>query len=175
VDNLRYCRRCQQKSFRVPGKPAGVLDAEYIGSMFRNARNLNGYPCSFDRICRGSSGRSIRSRFGLNKVTWASGAISKSPTIMCTETRGQIIPGEITLPPLMASDFDLTAPDAWYVAVKRCLVRSASGHRHDPIRTLYWGAGACARPLQRMMAIDGSRGGDIGTKGHRGGEQFESD
>ena len=33
----------------------------------------------------------------LNKVTWARGAISKSTTILCTATRGQIIGGEITL------------------------------------------------------------------------------
>src|SRR5437762_3700046 len=91
------------------GKPAGILDDTYIGSMFPDARNKHGSSIF------GSTDLPLIiwalhpfSGSDLNKVTWARGAISKSPTLMMTATRGQIISGEITFTCLMASDFDLT-------------------------------------------------------------------
>src|SRR5215813_4439638 len=100
------------------GRPAGLLNAAYLGSMFPDAR--------------GNHGKSV---FGatdlpliiwalhpfdgsdLNKVTWARGAISKPPSILLSATKGQIVQGEMTFTALMASDFDMVAPDAWYTAI----------------------------------------------------------
>jgi len=138
------------------GKPAGVLDADYVGSMFPDARNNHGSSVF------GSTDLPLIiwaqhpfSGSDLNKVTWARGAISKSPTIMCTATRGQIISGEITFTALMASDFDLTAPDAWYVAVNAAY--SGAALDIDLIRyARYTGAlGVRSDPYNAMLAIDG--------------------
>src|SRR6266436_1227886 len=138
------------------GKPAGVLDADYITSMFPDARNLHGSSVfgstdvpliiwaqhPFD----GSD---------LNKVTWQRGAISKSPTIMCTATKGQIISGEITFTALMASDFILTAADAWYSAVNAAFTGDLLDV--DNIRYARYTAALGARPspYDSMLAIDG--------------------
>jgi hypothetical protein len=91
----------------------------------------------------------------LNKVTWARGAISKSPTIMCTATRGQIISGEMTFTALMASDFDLTAADAWYTAINAAF--SGDTLDIDEIRYGRYTAALGARPspYDAMLAVDG--------------------
>ena len=72
------------------GKPAGVLDADYISSMFPDARNKHGSSVF------GSSDLPLIiwaqhpfSGSDLNKVTWKRGAISKSPTILCSAKIGR--------------------------------------------------------------------------------------
>ena len=138
------------------GKPAGLLDASYLGSMFPDARNKHGSSVF------GSSDLPLivwaQHPFNgsdLNKVTWARGAISKSPTLLCSATRGQIIGGEITFTALMASDFDLTAADAWYAAVNETF--SGGALDIDLIRYARYTAalGVRAAPYDAMLAIDG--------------------
>src|SRR6266446_8068754 len=135
------------------GKPAGVLNAAYIGSMFPDARNKHGSSVF------GSTDLPLIiwaqhpfSGSDLNKVTWKRGAISKSPTIMCTATKGQIISGEITFTALMASDFDLTAADAWYTAANAAY--SGAALDIDLIRyARYTGAlGVRGSPYDAMLA-----------------------
>lgn len=138
------------------GKPAGVLNAAYLGSMFPDAR--------------GNHGKSI---FGatdlplivwalhpfngsdLNKVTWARGAISKSPSLMMSATKGQIIGGEITFTCLMASDFDMIAADAWYAAANAAY--SGTALDLDAIRYARYTAalGLRSAPYDEMLAQDG--------------------
>jgi hypothetical protein len=138
------------------GKPAGVLDATYIGSMFPDARNKHGSSVfgstdlpliiwalhPFDGTDK-------------NKITWARGSISKSPTILCSATKGQIIGGEITFTCLMKSDFVLTAADAWYAAVNAAY--SGTTLDIDKIRYARYTAalGVRAAPYDSMLAIDG--------------------
>ena len=138
------------------GKPAGVLDATYIESMFPDARNNHGSSVF------GSTDLPLviwaQHPFNgsdLNKVTWQRGSISKSPTIMCTATRGQIISGEITFTALMASDFDLTAPDAWYSAVHAAFTGDILDV--DNIRYARYTAalGVRSAPYDEMLAVDG--------------------
>ncbi len=140
----------------LTGKPAGVLDATYIGSMFPDARNKHG------QSVFGSTDLPLivwaQHPFNgsdLNKVTWARGAISKSPTILCSATRGQIIGGEITFTALMASDFDLTAADAWYTAVNAAYTGEVLDV--DDIRYARYTAALGVRPspYDSMLAIDG--------------------
>jgi len=138
------------------GKPAGVLDDAYLESMFPDARNKHGSSVF------GATDLPLIiwaqhpfSGSDLNKVTWARGAISKSPSILATATRGQIISGEITFTALMASDFDLTAPDAWYVAVNAAY--SGSSLDIANIRYARYSAalGARSTPYNDMISIDG--------------------
>jgi hypothetical protein len=138
------------------GKPAGVLDDAYLESMFPDARNLHGSSVF------GSSDLPLvvwaQHPFNgsdLNKVTWARGSISKSPTILCSATRGQIISGEMTFTALMASDFDLTAPDAWYTAVNAAFTGDVLDV--DNIRYARYTAalGVRSAPYDAMLAIDG--------------------
>lgn len=138
------------------GKPAGVLSATYLESMFPDARNNHGSSVF------GSTDLPLViwaqhpfSGSDLNKVTWQRGAISKSPTIMCSATRGQIISGEITFTALMASDFDLTAPDAWYSAVNAAFTGDLLDV--DAIRYARYTAalGVRAAPYDAMLAVDG--------------------
>ena len=138
------------------GKPAGVLDANYLGSMFPDARNQHG-----SSVFTAADlpliiwAQHPFSGSDLNKVTWARGAISKSPTILLSATRGQIIGGEITFTALMASDFDLTAEDAWYTAINAAY----TGDLLDP-DTIRYGRytaalGVRGSPYDAMLAIDG--------------------
>jgi hypothetical protein len=138
------------------GRPAGVLDATYLTSMFPDARNNHGSSVfgatdlplviwaqhPFDGT-------------DLNKVTWKRGAISKSPSIMCTATRGQIVTGEMTFTALMASDFNLTSASAWYSAVNA----TYTGATLDITKIRYArytaALGARATPYDSMLAIDG--------------------
>jgi hypothetical protein len=138
------------------GKPAGVLDATYIGSMFPDARNNHGASVF------GSTDLPLIvwaqhpfSGSDLNKVTWKRGAISKSPTGLCSATKGQIVNGEITFTALMASDFDLTAADAWYTAVNAAF--SGAALNIDEIRYGRYTAalGVRSTPYDSMLAIDG--------------------
>src|SRR6266478_6928539 len=138
------------------GKPAGVLNAAYIESMFPDARNKHGSSVF------GSTDLPLiiwaQHPFDgtdLNKVTWKRGAISKSPTIMCTATKGQIISGEITFTALMASDFVLTAANAWYSAVNAAFTGDLLDV--DNIRYARYTAalGSRAAPYNSMLAIDG--------------------
>lgn len=138
------------------GKPAGLLNAAYLQSMFPDARNLHGSSVF------GSTDLPLiiwaQHPFNgsdLNKITWARGAISKSPTILCSATRGQIIGGEITFTALMASDFDMTAADAWYVAVNAAF--SGGALDIDLIRYARYTAalGVRSSPYDEMLAIDG--------------------
>ena len=138
------------------GKPAGRLNADYLEAMFPDARNQHGssvfgatdLPLVIWALhpFNGSD---------LNKVTWQRGSISKSPGIMLTATRGQIISGEITFTALMASDFDLTAPDAWYSAVNAAF----TGELLDPDEIRYGrytaALGVRASPYDAMLAVDG--------------------
>lgn len=138
------------------GKPAGVLDDTYLESMFPDARNKHG------QSVFGSTDLPLviwaQHPFNgsdLNKVTWKRGAISKSPGIMCTATRGQIVSGEITFTALMASDFDLTAADAWYSAVNAAFTGDVLDV--DNIRYARYTAalGVRSSPYDEMLAIDG--------------------
>ncbi len=140
----------------LTGKPVGALDADYIGSMFPDARNLHGSSIF------GSTDLPLIvwaqhpfSGSDLNKVTWKRGAISKSPTLMCTATRGQIIGGEITFTCLMASDFNLTSASAWYTAINAAYTGSSLDL--DTIRYARYTAalGARSTPYDAMLAIDG--------------------
>ncbi len=138
------------------GKPAGRLDATYLGSMFPDVRSKHGVSIftSSDlplviwalHPFNGSD---------LNKVTWHRGAISKSPTILCSATRGQIIGGEITFSCLMRSDFILDAADAWYTAINA----TYTGDLLDPdeIRYARYTAalGSRGSPYNAMLAIEG--------------------
>lgn len=157
TDNFGEIARIS-KNFVVEfsGKPAGRLDATYLGSMFPNARNLHGSSVF------GASDLPLivwaQHPFDgtdLNKVTWARGAISKSPTILCSATRGQIISGEITFTALMASDFDLTAADAWYTAENAAF----TGDLLDPDQIRYGryvaALGVRSAPYDAMLAQDG--------------------
>lgn len=148
------------------GKPAGVLNATYIGSMFPDARNKHGQsiftasdlPLIIWALHPFSGG-------DLNKVTWARGAISKSPTLLMSATKGQIIQGEITFTCLMASDFDLTASDAWYAAANASYTGTSLDL--DAIRYgRYVGAlGVRSSPYDAMLAQDGfSLEATFGTK-----------
>jgi len=138
------------------GKPAGVLNAAYIESMFPDARNKHGSSVF------GSTDLPLiiwaQHPFDgtdLNKVTWKRGAISKSPTIMCTATKGQIISGEITFTALMASDFNLTSASAWYSAVNAAFTGDLLDV--DNIRYARYTAalGSRSAPYNSMLAIDG--------------------
>ncbi len=138
------------------GKPAGRLDATYLGSMFPDARNKHGSSVF------GSTDLPLIiwaqhpfSGSDLNKVTWKRGAISKSPTILATATRGQIIGGEITFTALMASDFDLTAVSAWYSAANAAYTGDTLDI--DQIRYGRYTAALGVRPspYDSMLAIDG--------------------
>ncbi len=140
----------------ITGKPAGVLDVDYLEAMFPDARNLHGSSVF------GSTDLPLivwaQHPFNgsdLNKVTWQRGAISKSPTILCSATRGQIIGGEITFSALMASDFDLTASDAWYTAVNAAFTGDVLDI--DNIRYARYTAalGVRSSPYDEMLAIDG--------------------
>ena len=138
------------------GKPAGRLDATYLESLFPDARNQHGasvfgatdLPLIIwaQHPFNGSD---------LNKVTWARGAISKSPTVLCSATRGQIVQSEMTFTALMASDFDLTAADAWYTAVNAAYTGELLDS--DEIRYGRYTAalGARSSPYDAMLAIDG--------------------
>ncbi len=140
----------------ITGKPAGRLDATYLTSMFPDARNKHG------QSVFGSTDLPLiiwaQHPFNgsdLNKVTWKRGAISKSPTCMPTATRGQIVSGEMTFTALMASDFDLTAADAWYSAVNAAY----TGDLLDPDEIRYGryvaALGVRPSPYDAMLAIDG--------------------
>jgi len=138
------------------GKPAGVLDPTYIASMFPDARNKHGSSVF------GSTDLPLiiwaQHPFDgsdLNKVTWKRGSISKSPTLLCSATKGQIIGGEITFTCLMASDFDLTAPAAWYEAINAAYTGTALDI--DNIRYARYTAalGSRSSPYDSMLAIDG--------------------
>ncbi len=138
------------------GKPAGVLDATYIESMFPDVRNKHG------QSIFGSSDVPMTiwaqhpfSGSDLNKVIWARGAIGKSPTILCSATRGQIIGGEITFVTLMKSDFDLTAVHAWYTASNAAYTGDTLDV--DNIRYARYTAalGSRSSPYNEMLAIDG--------------------
>lgn len=138
------------------GKPAGLLNAAYLQSMFPDARNLHGSSVF------GSTDLPLiiwaQHPFNgsdLNKVTWKRGAISKSPTLLCSATRGQIIGGEITFTALMASDFDLVAPTAWYSAVNAAF--SGGALDIDLIRYARYTAalGVRSPPYDSMLAVDG--------------------
>ncbi len=140
----------------ITGKPAGVLSASYLESMFPDARNKHG------QSVFGSTDLPLIvwaqhpfSGSDLNKVTWVRGAISKSPTILCSATRGQIIGGEITFTALMASDFDLTAADAWYTAVNAAYTGDTLDV--DAVRYARYTAalGSDPSPYDEMLAIDG--------------------
>ena len=157
VDNFGAIAKIA-KNFVVEftGKPAGVLDATYIGSMFPDVRNNHGASIF------GASDLPLiiwaQHPFDgsdLNKVTWARGAIAKSPNILCTATRGQIISGEITFACLMASDFDLTAAHAWYTAVNAAYTGTSLDI--DNIRYARYTAalGSRGSPYDAMLAIDG--------------------
>jgi len=138
------------------GKPAGVLDPTYLATMFPDARNKHGSSTfgatdlpliiwaqhPFD----GSD---------LNKVTWQRGAITKSPTILASATKGQIISGEITFSALMKSDFVLTSADAWYDAVNAAFTGDVLDV--DNIRYARYTAALGVRgdPYNAMLAIDG--------------------
>ncbi len=138
------------------GKPVGRLSAAYLGSMFPDARNTHGSSVF------GSTDLPLiiwaQHPFNgsdLNKVTWVRGAISKSPTILLSATRGQIIGGEITFTALMASDFDLTASDAWYEAINA----TYTGDTLDVDQVRYGrytaAFGVEPDPYDAMLAIDG--------------------
>ena len=138
------------------GKPAGLLDATYLGSMFPNARQTHG------QSCFGSTDLPLIiwaqhpfSGSDLNKVTWQRGAITKSPTVLCSATKGQIINSDITFSALMASDFDMTAADAWYSAVHATF--AADVLDVDNIRYARYTAalGVRSSPYDAMLAIDG--------------------
>jgi len=138
------------------GRPAGLLNAAYLGSMFPDARNKHGSSVF------GSTDLPLivwaQHPFNgsdLNKVTWARGAISKSPTLLCSATKGQIIGGEMSFTALMASDFDMTAADAWYTAVNAAF--SGGALDISLIRyARYTGAlGVRTAPYDAMLAIDG--------------------
>jgi len=138
------------------GKPAGLLNAPYLESLFPDARNNHG------RSVFTSSDLPLiiwaQHPFDgsdLNKVTWKRGAISKSPTILCSATKGQIIQGEMTFTALMASDFDLTAADAWYSAVNAAFTGDTLDV--DAIRYGRYTAalGVRSSPYDSMLAIDG--------------------
>lgn len=148
------------------GKPAGRLNASYLESMFPDARNKHG------QSVFGSTDLPLiiwaQHPFNgsdLNKVTWQRGAISKSPTIMVSATRGQILSSDITFTALMASDFDLTAADAWYSAVNAAY----TGDLLDPDEIRYQRAtaalGVRSSPYDAMLATDGFElQADFGTK-----------
>ncbi len=150
----------------LTGKPAGVLNASYIGSMFPNARNKHG------QSIFGSSDVPLIvwaqhpfSGGDLNKVTWKRGAISKSPTILCTATKGQIISSDITFTCLMASDFDLTDAAAWYTAINAAYTGSTLDL--DDIRYARYTAAlsGASPPYDEMLAIDGfALEANFGTK-----------
>ncbi len=138
------------------GKPVGRLNAAYLGSMFPDARNKHGSSVF------GSTDLPLviwaQHPFNgsdLNKVTWTRGAISKSPTILLSATRGQIIGGEITFTALMASDFILTAADAWYEAINA----TYTGDTLDVDQVRYGrytaAFGSESDPYDAMLAIDG--------------------
>lgn len=148
------------------GKPAGVLDDAYIGSMFPDARNMHG------QSIFGASDLPLIiwalhpfDVSDLNKVTWARGAISKSPSLLMSATRGQLVQGEIGFTCLMASDFDLTAADAWYEAVNAAY--SGTALDLDAIRYARYTAalGSRSAPYDEMLAIDGfTLEANFGTK-----------
>src|SRR5215467_13010589 len=70
------------------GKPAGVLDPTYIGSMFPDARNKHGSSCfSSSDLPLIVWAEHPFDGSDLNKVTWKRGAITKSPTILCSATK----------------------------------------------------------------------------------------
>jgi hypothetical protein len=148
------------------GKPAGVLDETYLTSMFPDVRNKHGSSIF------GSTDLPLivwaQHPFNgsdLNKVTWARGAISKSPTVMATATRGQIVSGEITFTCLMASDFDLTASDAWYAAVNAAYTGSSLDVSDIRYARYTAALGVRASPYDAMLAIDGfSLEATFGTK-----------
>ncbi len=140
----------------IIGKPAGVLSVPYLESMFPDARNLHGSSVF------GSTDLPLivwaQHPFNgsdLNKVTWQRGAIQKSPTILCSATKGQIVQGEMTFNALMASDFDLTAADAWYTAVNAAFTGDTLDV--DNIRYARYTAalGVRSSPYDEMLAIDG--------------------
>ncbi len=148
------------------GKPAGRLDATYLDSMFPDVRNKHGQSVfgatDLPLIVWAQHPFDMSD---LNKVTWQRGAISKSPTAMCTATRGQIVSGEITFTALMASDFDLTAADAWYTAAHAAY----TGDLLNPDEIRYGryvaALGIRSSPYDAMLAIDGfSLEATFGTK-----------
>ncbi len=138
------------------GKPAGRLDATYLESMFPDPRNKHG------QSIFGSSDLPLiiwaQHPFDVsdkNKVTWARGAIQKSPTVLCSATRGQIIGGEITFCALMKSDFILDAADAWYTSANAAY----TGELLDPDEIRYGryvaALGSRGSPYDAMLAIEG--------------------
>ncbi len=140
----------------ITGKPAGRLDATYLDSMFPDPRNKHGQSIfGATDVPLVIWAQHPFDMSDLNKVTWARGAISKSPTVQCTATRGQIISGEITFTALMASDFDLTAADAWYSAVNAAY----TGDLLNPDEIRYGryvaALGIRSSPYDAMLAIDG--------------------
>jgi hypothetical protein len=138
------------------GKPAGVLDATYIGSMFPNARGLHGSSV-FGATDLPLIIWALHPFDGtdLNKVTWRRGAISKSPTLQLTATRGQIIQGEITFTALMASDFLLTSATEWYTAVNAAYSGTALNINQIRYARYVAALGARSDPYNDMIAIDG--------------------
>ena len=138
------------------GKAAGVLDATYLDSMFPNPRNKHG------QSIFGASDLPLivwaQHPFDgsdLNKVTWQRGAISKSPTVLCSATKGQIINGEITFTALMASDFDLIAADAWYSAVNAPYTGTTLDLNDIRYARYTAALGSRSSPYDSMLAIDG--------------------
>jgi hypothetical protein len=138
------------------GKPVGVLDPVLAASMFPYSRNDNG------KSIFGSTdvpliiwARHPFSGTDLNKVTWKRGAIKKSPTILLSATRGQLYSSEMTFSMLMASDFNMTAADAWYSAVNAAFTDTS----FDPndVRMARYSAALGARPTpyDDMIAQDG--------------------
>jgi len=100
------------------GRPTGNLNATYLATLYPDVRNNHGSSVfTSTDLPLVIWAQHPFDTGDLNKVTWKRGAISKSPTILCSATHGQIVQGDITFTALMASDFNVTAPDAWYTAV----------------------------------------------------------
>ena len=138
------------------GRPAGLLDPTYLASVYPDARNKHG------QSVFGSTDLPLIiwaqhpfDTSDLNKVTWKRGAISKSPTILCSATKGQIVQGEMTFTALMASDFNMTAPDAWYTAIHATF--AADVLNPDEIRYGRYTAalGSRSSPYDAMLAQEG--------------------
>jgi hypothetical protein len=157
VDNFGEIAKVSENFIvEFTGKPAGVLDATYLNSMFPDARNKHGQSCfTSTDLPLVVWAQHPFSGSDLNKVTWKRGAITKSPTILCSATKGQIVQSDITFSALMASDFDVTAPDAWYSAVNAAF--AADVLDVDNIRYARYTAalGSRSSPYDSMLSIDG--------------------
>jgi hypothetical protein len=138
------------------GRPAGVLSQAYFESLFPYTRNDHG------KSIFGATDLPLViwalhpfDTSDLNKVTFQRGAIKKSPTLLFSATKGQAISSDMTFSALMASDFDLTAADAWYSAVHATF--AGTPLNLDLIRTARYTAalGSRSAPYDSMLAQDG--------------------